>query len=120
VQIAHGVHVIVETYIVRIGGVKHQAHIVPEPEPQIATWSAEADLLMYHSRADEIFAARQWLNMLCAAYRGNMRLVTVVMQGLNDSMATQEQGRTIAWGWTPTEYVRDRNADQEMAGAYSK
>ena len=43
-------------------------HIVPEPESQIATSSAEADLPMYRSRADEIFAARQWFNTLCTAY----------------------------------------------------
>jgi len=92
VQIAHGVHVVVKIYIVRIDGVKHQVHIVAEPELQMVTSSAEADLLMYRSRADEIFAAHQWLNMLCAAYRGNMRPVTVVMRGLNDSIATQDRG----------------------------
>jgi hypothetical protein len=82
------VHVVVEAYIVRIGGVKHQAHIVFEMELQIATSSADSRgrsshvslryinvfSLMYHSRADEIFAARQWFNTLCAAYVPSHRL----------------------------------------------
>jgi hypothetical protein len=43
--------------------------------------------------------------------------VTVAVRGSNDSMATQDCGeRYLGAGclFTPTEYVRDRNADQEM------
>jgi len=122
-RIANGIYGVVETCFLRIGGVKYQVHMVPEPESPISTSSIEADLLIYHARADEGPVARRKFNTFCSAYRGSVIPVIVVVQGLNDSKAAQDWverylaqnggGRPFST-FVPTGRVRDRIAEQEL------
>jgi hypothetical protein len=123
VPIAHGIFGVVETCFVRVGGVKYQIHSVPEPESPIPTSGVEPDLLIYYAHADDGSAARRKFNTFCAAYRGNMVPVIVVVQGLNDSKAAQEWverylaqngvGRLFST-FSPAGDVRDLNAEREL------
>ncbi|OJA08438.1 hypothetical protein AZE42_06543, partial [Rhizopogon vesiculosus] len=123
VQLAHGIYGIVETCFVRIGGVKYQVHSVPEPESPIPTSSIDADLLIYYTSADEKTAAHRRFSTFCAAYRGDMVPVIVVVKGLNDSKAAQEwveryltrngAGRQFST-FSPAGGIRDLNVEQEL------
>jgi len=123
VRIARGIYGVVETCFLRIGGVKYQVHIVPEPESPMSTSSVEADLIIYHARADEGPAARRKFDIFCSAYRGSVVPVIVVVQGLNDSKAAQDWverylaqnggGRPFST-FVPTGHAKDRNAEQDL------
>jgi hypothetical protein len=123
VQVAHGFYGIIKTFSVDIGGMTYQIHNVPEPESPIPTSSVVADLLIYYAPADELSTAHQRFNMFCAAYRGNVVPVIVVVQGLNDSKAAEEWverhlaqngvGRLFST-FSPAGDVRDLNAEQEL------
>ncbi|OAX33408.1 hypothetical protein K503DRAFT_725889 [Rhizopogon vinicolor AM-OR11-026] len=90
VEIAYCIKGTVQTCVAHIGGVVYRVHRVPQPEFDPKSTSnvegrPEADLLVYYACEDEPSAARQKFKIFCAAYRGNMVPVIVVVKGLNDS-----------------------------------
>jgi len=124
VEIADGIHCVVETCFVHINGEKYQIHSVAEPKSSIPISSIESDLLIYYARADvEQDSVRQRFRTFCAAYRGNVVPVIVVVQGLDSSKAAEEwigrnlvqndTGRPFA-AFIPAGGLRDRNAEQEL------
>ena len=123
VEIARGIHCVMETGFVHIDGVKYQVHSVTKPKSLTPTSNVEADLLIYYTHADEEDGARERFGTFCAAYRGNLIPVIVVVKGLDSSKAAQEwverhlmqngAGRPFA-AFIPAGNLRDRNAEKEL------
>lgn len=95
VEIAYCINGAVQTCFARIGGVVYQVFRVSEPPESDSKPTSsgdgrpEADLLVYYAREDEQSAACGKFKAFCAAYRGNMVPVIVVVKGLNDREAAQ-------------------------------
>jgi hypothetical protein len=124
VKIAHGIHGVVESCSARIGRMKYHVHHVFEPVQTPQTSSIAADLLIFYAHANEQSTARQRFDTYCAAYRGNMVPIIVIVKGLNAIKAAQEwveqhlitqsgAGRPFVT-FSPADDLRDRNAEQEL------
>jgi GTP-binding protein EngB required for normal cell division len=123
IEIALGIYGDVETCSLHIGGVKYQVHLVPDPVSNPHISSIEADLLIFYAHTDDEFTARQRFGSFCAAYRGNMVPIIVVVKGLDNNKAAQEwverwlmhngAGRSFST-FAPAGDLRNPLAEQEL------